>query len=194
MSNTTRLVIFGCSFTYGSGLPDCVNWEAAPSKHSWTQLVADKLGYTLDNQGCPGGSNLEILYKILNYKFITTDQVIIMWSLPMRDVKFKRLIGPFRQVGTWMTDSFAKKWMMSASEYDYEQRSWLYMHHAQVYLDSINVKHLHAPSFPINNKPRFITINNLLNGAIVKCDTVPDGHPGVESNKRTAERILNIYE
>jgi hypothetical protein len=190
MSNTTRLVTFGCSFTYGSGLPDCTHWYSSPSKHSWSWIVANKLGYTLNNQGCPGGNNLEILYKILNFDFKDNDYVIIMWSLPMRDVRFSRFTKTLGQLGSWSRGSFGEKWLLSASEYDYNQRSWLYMNHAQLYLDSMNIKHLHFPSFPIKNKPDFITINNLCDEGMVVCDYAPDGHPGVESNKQTAERIL----
>ena len=56
-----RLITFGCSNTYGHGLPDChvPPNEAGPnpSKVAWPQLLADRRGLECVNLGQPGGSN-----------------------------------------------------------------------------------------------------------------------------------------
>ena len=42
-----RLVAFGCSYTYGHGLPDCIMAKGRagkrPSKFAWPYLLAKKL-------------------------------------------------------------------------------------------------------------------------------------------------------
>ena len=54
-----RLITFGCSYTYGQSLPDCVNMPITdlisftPSQLGWPKLVADKLGVELISQGVP---------------------------------------------------------------------------------------------------------------------------------------------
>lgn len=84
-----RLVTFGCSFTYGQGLPDCYNIHTNepgkfPSKSAWPQLLADKLMLECINVSEPGSSNKEILNKLLNFKINDNDIVVTMWSFPDR--------------------------------------------------------------------------------------------------------------
>jgi hypothetical protein len=107
----SRLIAFGCSFTYGQGLPDCKigeNWSDfanTPSLLSWPFLLGKKLDIPTINKGVPGASNTEILYHILNFEFEPRDKVVIMWSLPNRDVYFlpgRRKKKPFRQLGAWL--------------------------------------------------------------------------------------------
>ena len=44
-----RLITFGCSYAYGTGLEDCKNWffnqfhHLKPSKLGWAQTLANKL-------------------------------------------------------------------------------------------------------------------------------------------------------
>jgi hypothetical protein len=191
----SRLITFGCSFTYGSGLPDCIEspagWQS-PSKYSWTKILADKLGHTLVNKSFPGASNLEILYKILDFNFFETDQVVIMWTMPLREMIFNNSRDSFQRLGSWMKDNTARSWMRIATEYDYTHRSWLYVHHAELYLNNKNIKHLHFPAFSWTVEcPKYLTINNLCLDEIVHCDSAADqAHPGVESNKQTADRIF----
>jgi hypothetical protein len=68
-----RLVTFGCSFTYGQGLPDCPTGVEAPSQYSWPYLLSSQLDRQLVNRGIPGASNLQILNEILNFEFEETD-------------------------------------------------------------------------------------------------------------------------
>jgi len=67
-----KIVTFGCSVTYGHGLPDCHIAPdmpgKSPSKLAWPSLVANQANVQLSNQGKCGASNLEILYNILKYK------------------------------------------------------------------------------------------------------------------------------
>ena len=200
-----RLITFGCSFTYGQGLPDCVNQNNVnfpgpePSKFAWPNLLSQIMNIECINQSGAGASNLEILYKILDFKFKKDDIVVIMWSLPNRDIYFTRLIKPFKQLGAWKTNKIAKKWMLTLDEYDYIQRSWIYIHHADLYLKNLDVKYIHYPSFPdklaVNSSLKNISIDNLYLDGQVICDFGLDGgHPGIESHKQTANKIFNILK
>ncbi len=87
----SRLVTFGCSFTYGHGLPDCrydgdseeyndPKQVESPSKYAWPQVAADTLGVECVNMAKPGIGNKHILYRIVNFDFEPTDIVVVMWS------------------------------------------------------------------------------------------------------------------
>lgn len=89
-----RLISFGCSNTYGEGLPDC--WDdieccAGPksSKYAWPQLTADALNLECVNLGVPGTSNKQICNDVLNTKFEKNDIVAIMWTYFTRTCFFQ---------------------------------------------------------------------------------------------------------
>ena len=195
-----RLIAFGCSFTYGSGLPDCFHPVRGqgkhPSKVGWVQLLADKLDLTAHNMSVPGSSNLEILYNLLKFEFKKTDTVVVMWSLPNRDLFFKKYSFKHEfQLGLWKLDKLSTRWINSLDEHDQGIKSWVNMHHADAILKQTGVKYLHIPSHPkelIPHRPKFISIDNLDLEGLIQVDTGLDPHPGVESNKLTAEKIYNI--
>ncbi len=84
-----RLIAFGCSLTYGHGLPDC--WDpvaktptSKPSSFAWPTVVAKNLKRECINTSFPGASNKEILFKIQNFDFRNDDIVCILWTFPER--------------------------------------------------------------------------------------------------------------
>lgn len=79
----SRLVTFGCSFTYGAELPDCQNPESlknTPSEYAWPQLAAQQLNLECVNTAEPGFGNKHILHEIINFDFLPSDIVIVLWS------------------------------------------------------------------------------------------------------------------
>ena len=80
----SRLIAFGCSLTYGFGLPDCyvsdMQHGPNPSVHAWPALTATALKLDIVNKAISGASNLKILNEILNFDFNIEDTVIILWS------------------------------------------------------------------------------------------------------------------
>lgn len=191
----SRLITFGCSFTYGQALPDCIESSAEwnkPSEWAWPNLLANKLKYKLENQSYPGSSNLEILYKILSFKFEPTDTVAVMWTSPIRDMYFKNFGKPYRRLGVWMKDSFAQKWIELLKEHDYTQRTWIYIHHADLYFKSLGVKYIHCPVDLYKNKPEHLNIENLYQECLKIVDRADDhAHPGMQSHFQASERIFN---
>ena len=90
-----KLIVFGCSFVYGHGLPDCIAADGQsqgpkPSKLAWPSHLFAKQGFkSLDNQGICGASNKQITRAILNYDFNEPCVVVIQWSRFVRKTFFK---------------------------------------------------------------------------------------------------------
>lgn len=65
-----KLKSFGCSFVYGSDLPDCQHREGAdhppPSAMTWPSLLAKMLRYDHECYAWPGTGNLRILERVLS--------------------------------------------------------------------------------------------------------------------------------
>jgi hypothetical protein len=83
----TRLIAYGCSYTYGHSLEDCVDPNNLalpgdkPSAFAYPQQIADALGIDeCINRAVPGSGNLNILLKLLEYDYKPDDVVIVMWT------------------------------------------------------------------------------------------------------------------
>ncbi len=82
-----RLLAFGCSLTYGTGLDDCWYKNAGDlnsSKLAWPSFLGKELSRKVCNFGICGGSNKHIWYTILNTKIKKSDLVITLWTTPDR--------------------------------------------------------------------------------------------------------------
>lgn len=84
-----KLITFGCSNTFGQGLPDCWNDKLKipseyPSKFAWPKLLAERISLECNNLSRPGSSCKEVWWKIVNTKFDKSDTVIILWPLVNR--------------------------------------------------------------------------------------------------------------
>jgi len=185
----SRLIAFGCSHTYGMGLKDSFVKEEMfkpqinPSKHAWPSLLAKKLGYECINLSIPGGSNLEILYSIMEFKFHTDDKVVVGWTSPLRDIILypeKNIrIAPFlvnkqftkKQLEELVSNLYPgttavelrktnKKYYEVHSEDDMHARSWLHQYTAGSYLKSKDINFLFASAWGWN--PPQITVESFI--------------------------------
>lgn len=216
-----RLVTFGCSFTYGSELPDCTGKvdlnsfgqlkKRKPSKFAWPQVLGDLMGKEVCNHSAPASSNLEILCEILDFKFQPDDIVVIMWSMSFRELFFKEIkkqekgIRPWKQLTVWSKGIIGEDFQ-KAKEIDYIKRTWIYLHHANLYLKNKNtyefenqLTFIHYPAAPWEIqelKPDFIEApDNIYWTRTEKIDDAADGeHPGVKSHKKQAKEIKKILE
>ena len=80
-----KLVTFGCSFTYGHGLSDCIAEDGSngptASEQAWPSILGKLTGMKVDNASEPGSSNLMITKAIVDYSKYTKDTVVVvMWS------------------------------------------------------------------------------------------------------------------
>lgn len=201
-----RLVTFGCSFTYGSGLSDCFvpprGAGLVSSKFAWPQLIADQLNIECINMSQPGSSNKEILNTLLNFKFDTTDIVIIMWSFLERWCILKDPTSISRLVLDKDYDAvlqYDKVFTITDLQLDFIYRA----NFAKLYLDSKNLKNYHLSVNPEECIPGVIPQWNLVNLLDVNMakiqhytapalDTVDENpHPGHEAHQIVASRLIN---
>ena len=142
----SRLVTFGCSFTYGHGLEDCTAEDGYgagpnPSKYSWPSIVSEKMNLICDNQAICGLSNLGIVDKIINYKFKEDDTVVVMWTFFERDLLWLDKGVSFNlTVGNPNADKeLINAWATAHSIVDRRMRAWYNIHHIYSYLKSMNL-------------------------------------------------------
>lgn len=204
-----RLVAFGCSFTYGHGLPDCAIGPHAgttPSQHAWPALLADKLGRSVVNMSKPGAGNTEILWKLINFDFEPDDLCVIMWSYFTRSEFYMYTTD---SDGIRLREDKHNPKLYIDEDVFLEHNiiaNWLVMDHASRYLEDFNIKsyayigprrvtdkvdaHSGAFYFKTNDK---INVSNLdLSFSLNHCavDTASDGrHHGIKSHKLIADSI-----
>lgn len=105
-----RLVVFGDSFTYGHGLPDCHREPyypgKLPSKLGWPVTLAKTLQIPeVLNLSYPGCSNRYITHAIVDYnKFENDDLVLIQFTFPFRDFYFDKYTNR-KTIGSWTLDT-----------------------------------------------------------------------------------------
>ena len=192
-----RLIAFGCSLTFGTGL-ECS--DSKPSEKSWPFLIARELGIECVNQARSGSSNKEIWHNVISFNFQENDIVFIMWSYPERSCILYPKKDKSKQIGSWSEDSdiFYKKFY---SDYDAEIMSKLFVNHANYFLEKYNLK-----VFNLVVDSRFKYIFNLDNRII---DHIPvyiwthenqfplaadDNHGNEECHKEVARLIMNVLE
>lgn len=191
-----RLIAFGCSYTYGEGLPDCYKDGQAgpyPSRLSWPTLVATKLGISMNNLALPGAGNAEILDRVLRFQFEPDDICMIMWTHFVRYAHFKVIDNyhPRREWGwdtTVLDDGFHNAY-----------KNYVAMHHCSLYLESIGISSVASIAFLPDIKsffiPKFMKIKNLI--ALpdnYRVDFAEDGsHPGIQSHENIANALINGF-
>ena len=71
-----RLIAFGCSDTFGTGLEH-------PS-HGWPAILAEEFNLNLINKAIPGSSVKRTTFTIQEFEFAPNDQVVILWPFYTR--------------------------------------------------------------------------------------------------------------
>lgn len=160
-----RLVAFGCSHTYGTGLPDCWidNCKSGkqPSNYAWPKILADKLGVECVNMAFGGLSNKEIHNRILTADINENDIVVVMWTYNDRwsvntSPDKVTCILPFHATTElnelpWKyTESDAEKKKIASAYYEYIHNDYDVQNdlnhrldHAYLHLNRISVKQYH---------------------------------------------------
>ena len=210
------LFAFGDSYTYGHGLEDCWMKQgndytvgSVCSQYAWPSLLAKDLEYNMVNRSAPGFSNLAILHRILNTNFDNDSLCVVMWSIHSRDMIFHEKYNPTLEffskkidhadmavhVGSWAHDGLSKDWMLAHNDTDLIMRTWLHVHHANLYLSSINVPHYnffvdydslrdYKPKYvKIPYKDIKLIVGNFVDYALDNC------HPGPLTHEQIAKDI-----
>jgi hypothetical protein len=193
-----RLVVFGCSFVYGHGLPDCHQppnlHGPVPSKMGWPSILAEKLGYECINKSVPGAGNFEIMVRLFDTVLEPDDLVIIGYSYFERYDRY-RMIDKIGN-GCCIAENTQQHKNMVVNMFgstNYKEKNywdnWLAIQHCELFLKRKNIRYLGFHNIeghmreikPVN----LVTLENFWDkGQLVKIDLALDNrHPGIESNK-----------
>lgn len=198
----SRLVAFGCSFTYGHGLPDCFvppnEPGPSPSNLAWPALLGKKLEKDVINNSDPGASNLQILWKILNYEFRPDDLCIVYWSFYNR-LDFVRLDLDSNKTHRLQLEDFDKDFLSRPGYTKHNAiRNFLMIHHAALFLEDKGIPYFFldrnslsvGARFPEHLKPK--GYDNTQIDAVFNVDVALDNaHPGIKSQEKIADYIHN---
>jgi len=194
----SRLITFGCSYTYGDSLPDCLDpYHSDPSQYAWPSLLGNLLNLETVNMSTSGSGNLEILWNVLNFDFQESDMCIIMWSHFSRDHIFTS--KGCSRIDAHGYENITKHWSLTHTEYDLAVRNWIYIHHAACYLSKIKNNFYiisgNLSDTEINCRPSFVRTDNYLDLVFCNVDYGNDNsHPGVKSQAIMATRIYNSIQ
>ncbi len=191
----SRLIVFGCSSTYGQGLEDCPTGEEPPSKLAWPYIVAEKLKLECVNTSTCGAPNKKILLQILEFPFQKDDRVIVLWSFHHRGYIFQN--SKKAEIMSINKES-SKDFYMLHTEYDMCVDMSLYMDHAEKYLDSQSIKNSHfyfdlTMYSHVSSKKNIINVNaKYVSYPDLQVDRAMDKiHIGPKSHQNVAGYILN---
>lgn len=199
----TRLISFGCSFTFGQHLPDNINTDI-PSEFAYPAVLGKLLNLEAINKGSNGSGNLQILYDIINFEFLPNDIVTIGWSYFSRfdQLQFINYTGHTK---IYSKESMEHKRNIIDSLYGKNEyiesniffKNWFAIHHAHCYLSSKGIKNyqfdmvINDSTFSNIKKPKFIDFD-FINLELFYRDTAADHkHPGPKTHAYYAEQLYN---
>lgn len=203
----TKIVAFGCSYTYGHGLYDCHNKKdngplLKPSNHTYLQHLAVKLKInTILNLAEPGAGNKYIMHKIDTnlHNIDKEDLVIIQWSFIDR---FSVLHNSedTDNLGPWQNNVKSKEYYrFFYSEYDNRKHTAWYINCATAMLKHKGVTqiiHTEPPNEQFD-KSTIIDQDSYWEDCLVnhKVDRARDGnHPGLNSHRKYAEAMYLAHK
>lgn len=207
-----RLIAFGCSNTYGQGLPDCHFTTKTgsfmpgphPSKHAWPAQLGKMLDLkTVINMGVPGASNKQIWNNIMNFEFEPDDFVVCHWSLIHRSCiiyEHKDLLAlglwpiPEKEVG----DAYRRFLASTNSDYNLMIESCGFIDHVHCLLKD-KVKHLYHIVFrkqEFDLRPKWCSFDFIAEAGYFNRSfplALDASHTGVQGHKELAKNIFNKH-
>ena len=193
----SRLIAFGCSYTYGTALKDCPRYEYTPepSKFAWPNLLANKLNLKVTNLSVPGSSNKKIWHKLVSFEpqITSNDIVVISWTHLKRNcviLSDKKYLN----IAPWEADSPAGRVWYRFFDNDYNNNLELnlQMSHISLLLNSKGIKNYHF--FASRDEIKIETYNTAnilnLNFQDFNVDTGSDNaHPGHKSHSKFTKAL-----
>jgi hypothetical protein len=198
----SRLITFGCSFTWGTALPDesgsRLGDPIKESKQNWPYILSRKLERSLINLGMSGASNKEIARNVLEFKYQPDDLVVVMWTIPLRSIIFHKKSDrtDYRYHISNNIHPKDKMFYMLHSEFDLEYTDMMYVASALSYLERNNILYINST---IGNfwtiKPMWFESycpkisfgpENIVDYAL------DNAHPGLRSHRQMARQFLAI--
>lgn len=212
MNTKNRLVAFGCSYTYGESLPDCLDTFnnpnipiPQPSRLSWASVLAKKLNLQCLNKGVCGASNKEIQHNILEAKLYKDDTVVILWTHNDRTCILKPDGNPDQFIPTYTEkrkgnppgrrESNKLYYRYFWDEYNTKCETLVAIDHTYRYLTSLGIKVYNFTftrekkyiSSALNDLPNWFSVP-LTNFNIIEDLGADQTHPGIAANADMAEQ------
>jgi hypothetical protein len=183
-----RIIAFGCSYTYGHGLNDCLDDNGQPgptaSKLAFPSLVAKKLDFECVNLGKSGNSNKEIWNDILNFEFQKDDIAIITWTYYSRFCIIKS--DSIRRINPWI-EKERLYYMNYSNRNDMILDFYGRLNHTNFYLNNIDIKNY---NFIIEDSECVPWNKTKILGLFKDIDKADDNcHPGILSHNKFADEI-----
>jgi hypothetical protein len=188
-----RIIAFGCSYTYGHGLSDCLDDDKITqglthSNLAYPSILAEKLNCDYINLGKSGNSNKEIWYDVVNFDFQKNDIAVITWTYFSRFCIIKD--NSIKRINPWLEDS-KSYYMNYSNRHDMIVDFYSRMNHINFYLASMDIKNYNFVIEELDkNIPSWSTTNVL--GLFEMIDKADDNcHPGIDSHNKFADKIYN---
>ncbi len=210
----SRLVVFGCSHTYGHGLRDCYDPLTGhpgpqPSLQAWPARLVELLRQTHDpnislvNNSSPGASNKEIMHNILLFDFKENDICVIMWTYADRWSIFEGKGSKWRTTRQLlpMFDDSKEYYRHFHNDFDSNYSMWQNINHAKLLLDSLDIPnwhcHVHKTEFLQAYPPQWNNVDVILTDFTDwktqnrACD---GSHAGPKAHKKHANELKVIID
>lgn len=188
-----RIISFGCSYTYGHGLEDCllddmITHGPLPSLLAYPNLVANYFQAQLINLAKPGNSNKEIWHDILKFNFNKKDIVLIGWTYYSRFCIIHS--ESIERINPW-NDSQRLFFMKYSNRHDMILDFYGRLNHVNLYLQELGV---HVFNYVIEKdnltNPKWNRTKIL--GHFEKLDLAKDNcHPGIVSHRSFLKKICD---
>ena len=212
----SKLFTYGCSYTYGHGLEDCIIRKVDPghnpSKLGYAALVAQHLNANeLFNYSRPGTSNKWIVHAINvtveSQQIAKNDAVIIQWTFLDRSCILRkgshRNLDKYDALGSWMAD---EKRSLSQAYYKHfhdtydniHVTSW-YIKYVDLLLKSHGITKILHTAPPDRKKDITAYLPDTIewwddNISRNRIDTALDRHhPGPKSQKLYADKLFKEH-
>ena len=189
-----RIIAFGCSYTYGHGLADCLEEDkitqgSDPSTLAFPSLLGKKLNCESINLGKSGNSNKEIWHDILNFKFQENDIAIITWTYFSRFCIIKS--DNIRRINPWKEEE-KLFYMNYSNRHDMVLDFYGRLNHVNCYLNNIGIKNYNfVIECPDVEMPKWSQTTIL--GKFEMLDKADDDcHPGIISHAEFSDSICKI--
>jgi hypothetical protein len=209
-----RLIVAGCSQTYGHGLADIsfpdssgtIDYSKGPSKLAWPALLGKQLGISeVVNLAMPASSNKRIAHVITSVNNLTANDIIIFcWTYPLRSAIIKDNGYDYLHAHKSKhskTYKLAQQWiklraMVDPKSYDLWHENLVWASFANRYLET-KVSAVYNYSMMRGFPKDLLELYNVpviedLNYIIRKHERALDNsHPGLDAHCEFADRMYN---
>ena len=205
----TKIVAFGCSYTYGHGLHDCHDRKTngagpRPSNYTYVQHLARRLRInTVLNLAEPGVGNKYIMHKIDTnlHNIDKEDLVIIQWSFIER-YSILHNSEDIKNLGPWKVDHdkiSSGYYKHLYSEYDHRKHAGWYINCANAMLKHKGVTRVINTEPPDEQFDKSVIIDqdNYWENSLpdYRVDWAnDDSHPGLNSHRGYAEAMYIAHK